>query len=358
MTNTTIILNKSGAGSNIPPRLGQGLLSVGGGMFLLYGGVNPQGLGNYADLWHLRVHKGERDLHCTEAKYKDDHEHYILSWRQGFSLHFIKNSQDPVMVGGTFGNNQQNSIMMSIPEIKCKGTQEYLAGNCIPCPKGSVVTPEGQCDYCDTDEYFDEEPNFFASTCKHCPLGTVGGQGEECVPCSGGYIWREDGTCKLCSPDKIYPIGTRYEFSDADFGTTFLDKREDNLPKIFDPEGEATDRTATVVIVALIFLSIVLAAIIGMVHNACKEKSLFIFRELDIRAITGGETKKFVGGVIICFYALWVLLVAGGFMVNFFAFNSRTDFSEVTDLNHNHYLPSSFDIQFHIYYSYLLERPV
>jgi hypothetical protein len=100
-------------------RISNGLLSIGNGMMLLYGGEDPAGRGSFSDLWHIRVHLGEKDVHYTQAKYKGDHEHYILSWRQGFSLHFLKNMQDPVLIGGSFGNNQQSQMIMSIPESKC-----------------------------------------------------------------------------------------------------------------------------------------------------------------------------------------------------------------------------------------------
>jgi hypothetical protein len=77
-------------GTPMPTRLGCGILAIGNGMFLLYGGEDPQGRGSFSDLWHIRVHLGSKDVHYTEAKYKDAHEHFILSWRQGFSVHFVK----------------------------------------------------------------------------------------------------------------------------------------------------------------------------------------------------------------------------------------------------------------------------
>lgn len=66
-----------------PPetRIGHGLLGIGGGMMLLYGGEEPQGKGSFSDLWHLRAHMEDRHVHYSEAKYKGEHEHYILSWR-------------------------------------------------------------------------------------------------------------------------------------------------------------------------------------------------------------------------------------------------------------------------------------
>ena len=74
-------------------------------------------------------------------------------------------------------------------------------------------------------------------------------------------------------------------------------------------------------IVLLIGLTVLLTAAIGIFHNSCREKSLFVFRELDMRAITGGDTKRFIGGIIISFYILWVLTATIGFIVHYVAFN-------------------------------------
>jgi hypothetical protein len=98
----------SESGDPAPTRINHGLLSIGNGMMLLYGGEDPAGRGSFSDLWHIRVHLSDKDVHYAQAKYKGDHEHYILSWRHGFTLHFLKNWQDPVMIGGTFGNFQQS----------------------------------------------------------------------------------------------------------------------------------------------------------------------------------------------------------------------------------------------------------
>lgn len=124
-------------------------------------------------------------------------------------------SQNPIMIGGTFGNNQQSQMMMTIPETKCTSENAFLEGSCIPCPRGSVLTKTGECDFCDLDEYFLEDTtNYFNSECRYCPLGTVGGQGVECVPCEAGTIWQDGGRCEACNPiTELCPIGTKYKFN-------------------------------------------------------------------------------------------------------------------------------------------------
>lgn len=92
-------------GTAMKTRIGHGLLSTGNGMMLLYGGDDPQGKGQFSDMWHIRVHLEDKDVHYSEAKYKGKHEHYILAWRKGFTMHWIRSVQHPVLIGGTFGNN-------------------------------------------------------------------------------------------------------------------------------------------------------------------------------------------------------------------------------------------------------------
>jgi len=70
------------------------------------------------------------------------------------------------------------------------------------------------------------------------------------VPCEGGYIYdmTEHSFCKKCSQDKICPIGTKFEFPAAEFGSNFEEIRMDHLPEIFDPHQQLNDHTATIVI--------------------------------------------------------------------------------------------------------------
>ena len=118
---------------------------------ILYGGEDPQGRGSFNDLWHLRVHLQDNHVHYSPGIYKQDHEHYILSWRHGFTLHYLKNLKDPMMVGGTFGNGQQTTMLMTIPETKCDSFDKFINGSCSPCPVGKEMTPHQECNSCASD---------------------------------------------------------------------------------------------------------------------------------------------------------------------------------------------------------------
>jgi hypothetical protein len=184
-------------------------------MMLLYGGEQPSGMGSFSDIWHIRVHlkEGNQHVHYSPGKLKGDHEHYIFSWRHGFSMHYLKEMSDPVIIGGTFGNGQTTNMMMLLPEKKCASVEEFEAGSCSMCSVGKVVSGLGECAPCQLDQRFDEDfDNYFKSSCKYCPLGTVGGQGSECIPCPASYIYNQ-GSCKKCDKDHICPIGTKYEFN-------------------------------------------------------------------------------------------------------------------------------------------------
>ena len=181
---------------------------------ILYGGEDPSNQGSLSDLWHLKVHLEEKHIHFYEAKYKEDHEHYILSWRKHFSLEFLPTIQDPVIIGGNYGNNQRSQILMTVPERICMDIVDYANGQCIPCPIGSERQIDGTCRFCDEDEFYQENyENYFMSKCKKCPYGTIGGQGTECVPCAAGYYFDTAGQCVRCNTLESCPVGTRYPFS-------------------------------------------------------------------------------------------------------------------------------------------------
>ena len=115
------------------------LLPAGKGVITLYGGEDAKQKGHYTDLWHIRVHLDERHLDYQKIDYRHgDHEHQILSWRRGFTLHYLKSQNDPVMVGGTYGNHQDSQVLMILPEDKCADNEEYKNKQCVPCPHGSI----------------------------------------------------------------------------------------------------------------------------------------------------------------------------------------------------------------------------
>ena len=172
------------------------LLEAGNGMMTLYGGEDPSRKGHFTDLWHLKIKLDKvPQVEFTKIEYKKgSHAHQILSWRQGFTLHYLKSQNDPVMVGGTFGNHQESQIMFILPEDKCANAAEFDAGKCVPCPMGSLYDSfTKECQWCKMDQYFDDDPaNFFESQCKICPTGTRGGYEMECLPCPAGHIFDEE----------------------------------------------------------------------------------------------------------------------------------------------------------------------
>jgi hypothetical protein len=46
------------------------------------------------------------------------------------------------MVGGTFGNGQQTTILMTIPEQKCDNFDKFLSGACSPCSIGKKLSKD------------------------------------------------------------------------------------------------------------------------------------------------------------------------------------------------------------------------
>jgi len=59
--------------------------------------------------------------------------------------------------------------------------------------------------------------------------------------------------------------------------------------------------------------------------SSCKEKSLFIFRELDLIGLTGGDKKRHIGGIITLYYFTFLFIILGSFSIHYLFFNSRLD---------------------------------
>ena len=236
------------SGEQPEPRIKAGVLSTGAGLVMLYGGAHLQGKGYYVDLWHFVVNRNKMEFRQVDFKHESDN--LFMTWRYGFSLHYVRGIQDPVLIGGTYGNNQQSRALVTLPEKKCRNQAEYAKGNCSPCPRGSIYS-NGKCMWCEQDQYFREvNKDYFTSECRNCPLGLVGGYYKNCVPCQGGYIYdiNHPGFCKKCDGNEVCPLGTRFAFPNDRFGESFHEVRLDNFPELFNPHQKVFDHTSLVVI--------------------------------------------------------------------------------------------------------------
>lgn len=337
------------------PRIRCGILSTGAGMVILYGGSHLEGKGYYIDLWHFVVN-GDR-IEYKQVDYELEGDNLFMTWRHGFSLHYVRGIQDPVLIGGTYGNNQQSRSLVSLPEKKCKTVQDYGQGNCSPCPRGSVYS-NGQCKWCNHDQYFRENPNnYFFSDCRNCPLGLVGGYYKSCVPCQGGYIYDVNYPefCKKCDSDQVCPLGTRYAFPYDEFGENFHEVRLDNLPELFNPHQKIFDHTSLIVVFLVVVLTLVLFILIGIFMSMCKEKALFVFREIDVPLITGQGKRMVIGGIIMSFFTLVITIVTIGFFVNYLMFNSRTVLYETKNPFLDRAYPASYLFKINLYTSRFIE---
>ena len=73
-------------------------------------------------------------------------------------------------------------------------------------------------------------------------------------------------------------MGTRQAFSDKEFGRNIVSRDTNKFPKIMETgHDEPHDKTATITIISILFATVMLAAAIGIFHNTCREKSLFVF---------------------------------------------------------------------------------
>lgn len=117
-------------GDEPEPRIRQGVVSSGGGMVILYGGAHLQGKGYYIDLWHFIVSNGK--IQFKQITYQQEGDNLFMTWRHGFTMHYVRGMQDPVLIGGTYGNNQQSRALVTLPEQKCKDISDVKKAQCSP----------------------------------------------------------------------------------------------------------------------------------------------------------------------------------------------------------------------------------
>lgn len=158
-------------------------------MVIMYGGVDPSMRGYLTDLWHMKIYPDRVLYEKVDYEYKGTA--YMVSWRSGFTMEYLRGIHDPHLIGGTYGNNQQSQAMISMPEVECSSKYDFDTTTCSPCPRGSIYDAESKdCDWCEQYEYFEENfDDYFLSKCQPCPRGLIGGNYRNCVPCAGGYIF-------------------------------------------------------------------------------------------------------------------------------------------------------------------------
>jgi len=128
-----------------------------------------------------------------------------------------------------------------------------------------------------------------------------------------------------------------------------------NIPEILSTQDDTVDNTATIIVMMLLFLTLLLIILIAILLIACKERALFIFREIDLIAITGGKRKKVVGGILIVFFVLYIGVIWIGYLSNYVLFNERRESSETDNPFQKKDLPSSFEIELNVYLSKVKE---
>lgn len=177
------------------------------------------------------------------------------------------------------------------------------------------------------------------------------------MPCAGGFIFssRAKSHCKECANDKICPLGTKFEFEKNDFVELMDDVKINNNPKILETNDKTVDNTATYIVLLLIFLTLVVGILLAITLAGCKERSLFIFREMDSLPITGGKRKKVVGGIMMIFFTIYIMLIWSGYLINFLVYNERRESSETNHPYLNKELPSSFEVKIEAYGSKVKE---
>lgn len=103
---------------NEPPsnRFYHGIIGSGNGVVLMYGGEDDNGLA-LSEYWMLKINLFDATIGYIAYKPKSSYFSLIFAWREGFSLHHSPKIGHPILIGGSFGNNQQGKALLSLPTI-------------------------------------------------------------------------------------------------------------------------------------------------------------------------------------------------------------------------------------------------
>ena len=104
----------------------------------MYGGSDMSGLFHSTDLWHIKVNQDH--VLYEKVMYETKGTAYMISWRTGFTMEYIRGFNDPYLIGGTYGNNQQIQTLFSIPEKEWSNIDDFMTTTCSPCPPGSLYS--------------------------------------------------------------------------------------------------------------------------------------------------------------------------------------------------------------------------
>ena len=330
-------------GSSPHPRVRYGVVSTNMGMVILFGGSSIDGRVYFSDLWHFIVK--ENNLIFKKIDSFNAGDASFITWRNGFTMHYIKGDQDPVLIGGGYGNNQQSRVLVTIPEQKCSNNEDLMKGVWSPWPYGSFYNL-GQWKWWEHEEYFSK------NECKSCPVGLVGSRFETWVPCPGGYIFDKNAetSWRKWKDELVCPMSTTVAFP-----RDYLEKKSEEMrlsyyPGLSNLQDAPFDYVSMIVLLLCLALSILLATLIIYFLSSYRERSLFVLREVDIPFLTGGKSKV-IGGIIVIFYFLIVGLVVIGFLINFFLFNYKIAMSESEYSFMSKPNPSSFKFEVKLYSS-------
>ena len=272
----------------------------------------------------------------------------IFAWREGFSLHHSSKLNQPILIGGGFGNNQQGKALLALPTISCANRQEFEKGDCTPCPVNSNYNPKLQrCEWCTIEQFFYEnKTDFFSSKCKFCPPGTIGSQSGRCTSCLPGFIYDPEvkGSCRPCNDHQICPFSTKYAFERSEFSDKIDSIQYFNSPQMFKAYISPFDNTSMWVMISMLMCLLTVFPLIYLliIFKPTRKYAIKILKEIDLNPITGGEKRLVVGGVISLVYAIILFCCSGGIIAKYFLFNERVEATELANIANQNSLPESY----------------
>ena len=129
---------------------------------------------------------------------------------------------------------------------------------------------------------------------------------------------------------------------------------EKSVPKLSNSDDNKVSLYFSFLFMLFLGVSIAILVVICLMNKICKEKSLRFFRMIDLLPITGGTKKKYVGGIIMIFYIMFVIIIIFNFVNLWLFYNHKLESSEMTKLKHKSDINSSYKVEVTLYTSKLI----
>lgn len=317
-----------------------------GKILILYGGEASNNL-LFNDLWKFVISTKK----WIPIKSIADNQFYL--YRARFSFTKLPNQEHPVMFGGKNKNKQATNDLIMLDFDYCLSDDNVISDfKCLPCSEGYVLN-KSKCEICSEGTYHNTiSPNYSESQCDKCPIKTFNQyKGKKsvssCILCKYGTYnsligQKECSRCptgEICLPGSVEPSKST-ELKDK---ISNFHLQEENYPDFISSNRKQKDVWQFQTFIVAVTASLILLFILAVVNIIWHKKVVKFLISADFLTITGGNTKKLIGGILFLTYLYFNIVFILTFVLRFIYYNELTEVIPISS-SHGTSLKVSFEI--------------